>query len=67
MYIYIKMYCMENDKRILTELDRSKQMMGYTTKPKKKVDQKLKTPEEIITAGNIVTLKEFVENKKGDI
>ena len=52
------------DKRVITEIDRSKKLMNFTTKPKKKLIEKVETPEEIITEGNIISLSEFVENKK---
>jgi hypothetical protein len=51
---------MENDKRILTELDRSKQMMSYTTKPKKVIKSEPVKPEEPITEDRVVTLSDFV-------
>ena len=48
------------DKRVITEIDRSKKLMNFTTKPKKKLIEKVETPEEIITEGNIISLSEFV-------
>ena len=46
-------------KQILTEIDRSKQLIKYTTQKKKIQDQPVKI-EEKIEEGKIITLSEFL-------
>jgi len=53
---------MENDKRILNEVNRSKQIMEYTTIPKKKlIPEVTETEKEKVEEGKIITLSEFVK------
>lgn len=50
------------DRRILSEIDRSKELMKFSTKPKKIEKEKEKIEESVDPNDpNIVTLKEFVE------
>lgn len=52
---------MENDKRVLSEIDRSKEMINFSTKPKKVIKPE-QEPKETITEGTeIVSLSEFVK------
>ena len=53
---------MKKDTRILTEVDRTKQLINYTTKPKKKIIPEVtEKTEETIEEGKIVTLTEFMK------
>lgn len=53
---------MSGNKQLLTEIDRTKQLFNYTTKPKKKViPEKLEDKIEKIEEGKIITLTDFLK------
>jgi hypothetical protein len=50
------------DRRILTEIDRSKQLIQYTTKhTKKSIPEIADDKKNVVEEGKIITLTEFIK------
>ncbi len=52
---------MKQPNQLLNEIDRTKEMMDFSTKPKKVIKPEPKQAEETITEGRIISLSEFVK------
>jgi len=53
---------MSGNKQLLMEIDRSKQLFNYTTKPKKKIiPEKPEEKKELAEEDTIITLTDFLK------